>query len=92
MLFSSSSLFNVKCFSFERSWDCNSLGAGYGNGSGAHTVNFSSQCFEIEPATAMHELMHRLGFDHEQERPDRDNYITVIYENIPAGQFNDVSL
>ncbi|XP_046836905.1 high choriolytic enzyme 1-like isoform X1 [Vespa crabro] len=41
-------------------------------------------CFDII-GHALHEMLHTLGAYHEHMRPDRDQYIYILWENIRAG-------
>jgi hypothetical protein len=33
----------------------------------------------------VHEFLHSLGFVHTQTRPDRDDYVTILWDNIVKG-------
>ena len=53
-------------------------------GGGANQVSLSSDFFG--PEIVAHELLHALGFTHEHQRPDRDQYVTINYRNIWPGK------
>ena len=46
----------------------------------------SSACFESGIKTPVHELLHTLGFVHEHNRPDRDNHISINWDNFKPGK------
>ena len=51
-------------------------------------VNLDSRIC-INQATIAHELVHALGFDHEHNRPDRDDWVKIDFNNIIDGEFNN---
>lgn len=64
------------CFSYVGRWMKN-----------GQNISIGSYCDEL--STVEHEILHALGFFHEQSRYDRDNYVTVQFENIQEGrEFN----
>eukprot|EP00058_Branchiostoma_floridae_P026505 XP_002611996.1 hypothetical protein BRAFLDRAFT_86955 [Branchiostoma floridae] len=50
---------------------------------GEQEVSFGEGCFY--KGVMMHELMHVIGFWHEQSRSDRDDWVVIQWENIQDG-------
>ena len=57
----------------ERSW----------NAGGKQIIKLAQACGF---GAAVHEIMHALGFWHEQSRPDRDSFVTINWDNIQNGK------
>ena len=47
-------------------------------------ISIGNGCDRRE-GTIIHEIMHALGFWHEQSRGDRDDHVTILWNNIRAG-------
>lgn len=56
---------------------------------GKQEVNLQSPGCLGRPGTAMHELMHALGFLHEQNRMERDSFVAIQYRNIQSAAMSN---
>lgn len=56
---------------------------------GRQTINIVSWTFHY---VIIHEIMHTLGFFHEQSRPDRDTYVNIRFDNIQTDRENNFQI
>lgn len=68
--------------------DCKTLKLGKKYDGGEHLLFLDDLCL-LGHRIIIHEAMHVLGFDHTHSRSDRDNYISIRYENIKHGYENN---
>lgn len=66
---------------FTKGNGCSSL---VGKAGGAQPVTLGQGC--VYTGIVIHELMHAVGFWHEQSRFDRDDFVTVYPQNIQPGK------
>ena len=52
-------------------------------GNGPQAISIGKNCDKF--GIVVHELGHAVGFWHEHTRPDRDDWVTIIRENIMVG-------
>ena len=50
---------------------------------GYQHLSLGVSCYNRQ--VALHELLHTMGFYHEQARSDRDAYIDIDFNNLPPG-------
>jgi len=48
-----------------------------------NTIKLAGGCYPL--GTVMHEIGHSIGLQHEQSRPDRDSFVTIVSRNIKSG-------
>lgn len=56
-----------------------------GRQGGRQIMKMFGEC--MRNGAMIHELGHVVGFNHEHQRPDRDDYILIHFENINPGNF-----
>ena len=54
---------------------------------GGQQLSLGTGC--LHSGIVAHELMHAIGFWHEQSRPDRDRYVHIHYNNIKSGALHN---
>jgi len=82
----------VTCIDFTQARDTSEHYVRFINGAGCYSYIGRVAGMDYQPislgrgcgyvGTALHEMMHAIGFLHEHNRPDRDEHITVIWENL----------
>lgn len=58
-----------------------------GRRTGGQVVNLGRRC--VHHGVASHELLHALGFHHQQSAADRDEYVRIHWRNIRSGTENN---
>ncbi|XP_049879665.1 zinc metalloproteinase nas-7-like [Pectinophora gossypiella] len=56
---------------------------------GRQEVNLQAPGCVSKKGTVLHELLHAIGFMHEQSRPERDDFVDIRYQNIKPGSENN---